>query len=276
MFKAYFLCALLSLSILAGAQQIKTPQPSPTQTIKQDFGLGSIELSYSRPGIKGRKIFGELVPFNKIWRTGANGATTLEFSDTVSMGGTMIAPGKYGLLTIPDKDQWTVIITRQLDVTNAAAYKEANDVVRLTVKTLPLKETVETFTMQFANVKPKTTELQIMWENTTVSIPIATDYDKELMADIDKALLDNRPYYQAALYYMETGRDLNQAIAWLDRAIDQNPKGYWIYHQKANALARLGKKEDARLTAQKSLDLAREQKNEDYIRLNQQLLDSLK
>ena len=258
------------------AQQVRTPQPSPTQTIKQDFGISSIELSYSRPGMKGRKIFGDLVPFNKVWRTGANNATILNFGDTANIGGVKIAPGKYGLLTIPDKDQWTVIITRQLDVTNPTAYKQEMDVVRVNVKPVALKEPVETFTMQFANVKSTSTDLNIMWENTAVTLPISTDYDAKVVADIKNALRDNRPYFQAGVYYMETGRDLNQAIAWFDKAIEQNPNAYWVYHQKANALAKLGKKEDARLTAQKSMRLAKDQSNDDYVKLNEKLLAELK
>ncbi|HWJ91403.1 MAG TPA: tetratricopeptide repeat protein, partial [Flavisolibacter sp.] len=99
---------------------------------------------------------------------------------------------------------------------------------------------------------------------------------KKIMADIDRALQDNRPYYQAAVYYMETGRDLTQAVDWLNKAIEQNPKGYWIYHQKANALARLGKKEEAKKTAQTSMALAKEQQNEDYVKLNEKLLERLK
>src|SRR6478672_9372161 len=132
---------LLSLGI--NAQSLKTPQPSPTQTIKQNFGIGSIELSYSRPGMKGRKIFGDLVPFGKVWRTGANDATTITFSDSVTVGQTALAPGTYGLLSIPDKDQWTFIITKQLNVVNPSVYKQENDLARVTVKPTLLKEPVE-------------------------------------------------------------------------------------------------------------------------------------
>ena len=277
MYKKILAVSLLCLSLLTvQAQQIRTPQPSPTQTIKQDFGIGNIELTYSRPGMKGRKIFGDLVPYNKVWRTGANSATTLNFSDSVSIGGVKVAPGKYGLLTIPDKDQWTIIITHQLDVTNPTAYKPDMDVVRVNAKPVQLKDPVETFTIQFANVKPAAADLNIMWENTSVSLPITTDFDNKVIADINNALRDNRPYYQAGLYYMETGKDLKQAVTWFDKAIEQNPKAYWVYHQKANALAKLGKKEDARIAAQKSMDLAKEQLNDDYVKLNEKLMASLR
>src|SRR5436190_7139227 len=124
----FFIAAVCAL-IPVNSQTIKTPLPSPPQTIKQDFGISSVELSYSRPGMKGRKIFGDLVPFGKVWRTGANNATTLSFTDTVSIGGTRIAPGKYGLVSIPDEDHWTLIITKQLDATSPASYKQDQDLV---------------------------------------------------------------------------------------------------------------------------------------------------
>ncbi|HEY4207846.1 MAG TPA: DUF2911 domain-containing protein, partial [Puia sp.] len=121
----------MSIYCTTTAQSIRIPQPSPPQFVKQDFGLSAIELSYSRPGVKDRTIFGDLVPYGKVWRTGANQATTLTFGDEVTIGDKKIPAGKYGLLTIPGKDEWTIIITHQLDVTNPAAYKEDQDVVRL-------------------------------------------------------------------------------------------------------------------------------------------------
>jgi tetratricopeptide (TPR) repeat protein len=278
MLRKLLLCISASAIILtADAQTLKTPQPSSTQTIKQDFGIGNIELSYSRPDMKGRKIFGDLVPYGKVWRTGANSATTLTFSDSVTIGGVAIAPGKYGLLTIPDKDQWTLIISKQTDVTSPAAYKQENDVVRINAKPVMMKDALETFTMQFANVKSTTADLQIMWDNLAVSLPIATNVETKIMAQINSLMnRDNRPYFQAAMYYMENGKDLNQALAWLNKAIEQNPDAFYIYHQKANALARLGKKDEAKATAQKSMQLAKEAQNDDYVELNKKLLDSLK
>jgi hypothetical protein len=259
------------------SQSLKMPPPSPPQTIKQDFGISSIQLSYSRPGVKGRKVFGDLVPYGNVWRTGANSATTIDFADDVTIGGTKVPAGKYGLLSIPDKDSWTIIITKQLDVTNPTSYKQESDVVRVNAKPMTLKDKMETFTMQFANVKPSTCELQIMWENTAVVLPISSDVETVVMKQIDDAMnKDNRPYFQAALYYLNNGKDLNQAVAWFDKAIAQQPDGYWIYHQKANALAKLGKKDEAKATVQKSMDLAKEAKNDDYVRLNEKLLEQLK
>jgi hypothetical protein len=276
--KRFVFCALLVVVFTSiRAQSIKTPFPSPPQTIKQDFGVSSIELSYSRPGVKGRKVFGDLVPFGKVWRTGANNATTINFADEVTIGGVKVPAGKYGLLTIPDKDSWTVIITKQVDVTNAADYKVESDVARVSIKPMAMKDKIETFTMQFANVKPSSCELQMMWENTAVSLPISTDVESVVMKQIENTMnKDNRPYYQAAVYYLENGKDLNQALAWFDKAIELQPNAYWAYHQRANALAKLGKKEDAKASAQKSIQLAKEAKNDDYVRLNEKLLDQLK
>jgi hypothetical protein len=275
--KFVFCIVLVAVFISIKAQSIKTPWPSPPQTIKQDFGISSIELSYSRPGVKGRKVFGDLVPFGKVWRTGANNATTINFADEVTIGGTKVPAGKYGLLTIPDKDNWTVIITKQLDVTSPADYKAESDVAKVSVKPMAMKDKIETFTMQFANVKPSSCELQMMWENTAVSLPISTDVESVVMKQIDNAMSkDNRPYYQAAVYYLENGKDLNQALTWFDKAIEIQPNAYWVYHQRANALAKLGKKDDAKASAQKSIQLAKEAKNDDYVRLNEKLLDQLK
>ena len=266
--------AFFVLSI-AGAQ-LKTPAPSPTQTVKQDFGLSSIELSYSRPGMKGRKIFGDLVPYGNVWRTGANQATTLTFGDDVTIGGVKIKAGKYGLLTIPEKKSWTIIISKQTGVTSPADYKQDQDVVRVDAKTNATGDAIETFTIEFANVKPNTCNLEIKWDKTSVSLPISTDVETKVMAQIDQLMnKDNRPYYNAAMYYMDNGKDLNQALGWFQKAAEMQPKAFWIQHQLANCLAKLGKKDEAKAAAEKSKALAAEAKNDDYVKLNEKLLAEL-
>lgn len=275
--KKLFITAMAVFALFfADAQTLTTPQPSPTQTIKQNFGVSSIELSYSRPGIKGRKIFGDLVPFGKVWRTGANNATIITFADDVTIGNTNVKAGKYGLLSIPEKKNWTLIITKQLDVTSPASYKQDQDVVRVEVKTMDMDESMETFTMQFANIKPNSCELHIMWDRTAVSLPITTDVETKVMAQIDQLMnKDNRPYFNAAMYYVDNGKDLNQALAWFEKATELQPNAFWIHHQKANCLAKLGKKEEAKAAAEKSKALAAEQKNDDYVKLNEKLLAEL-
>lgn len=270
------LTAVACISLFIADAQLRTPAPSPTQTIKQDFGLGSIELSYSRPGIKGRKVFGDLVPYGKVWRTGANQATTISFADDVTIGGKPVKAGKYGLLTIPDKRNWTIVISKQLDVTSPAQYKQDQDVVRVEAKTMDMDDAMETFTMQFANIKPTSCDLHIMWDKTAVSFPITTDVDTKVMAQIDQLMnKDNHPYFGAAMYYMDNGKDLNQALVWFDKAVELQPNAFFIHHQRANALAKLGKKAEARAAAEKSKALAIEQKNDDYVRLNDKLLAEL-
>lgn len=274
--KKILFTAIAALSLVISDAQLRTPAPSPSQTIKQDFGLSSVELSYSRPAMKGRKIFGDLVPFGKVWRTGANNATTLTFGEEVTIGGTKVPAGKYGLLTIPDKKSWTIIISKQTDVTSPAAYKQDQDVVRVEAKTMEMNSTMESFTIQFADVKPTSCELHIMWDKTAVALPISVDVEKKVMAQIDQLMnKDNRPYFNAAMYYMENGKDLNQALSWFDKAVEMNPSAFWIHHQRANCLAKLGKKAEAKTAAEKSKELAAVAKNDDYVKLNEKLLAEL-
>jgi hypothetical protein len=263
------------IALFADAQSIKTPQPSPGQTLRQDFGISSIELNYSRPGMKGRKIFGDLVPYGKVWRTGANSATRIKFSDDVTIGGQTLKAGEYAIYTVPNEKEWEIIINKG-SANWGTDYKQEDDILRVKATSVKLDWPVETFTMQFSNVKSNSTDLQIMWDKTLVSVPITTDVDQKVIAQIDNAMnKDNRPYFAAAMYYMETGRDLKQALAWLDKAIEQNPTAFWIYHQKANALAKLGKKAEAKTTAQKSMELAKTANNDDYVKLNEKLIASL-
>lgn len=259
------------------AQQIRTPQPSTAQTIKQDFGLGTIEISYSRPGMRGRKVFGDLVPFGKVWRTGANSATTIAFSEDVTIGDIKVPAGKYGLLSIPEANEWTLIISKQTNVTSPGAYKQDQDVVRVKAKPISMPTAMETFTLQIANVSDTRCELHIMWDRTAVALPISVEVDSRVMQQIENTLIkDSRPYYAGAMYYLDNGKDLNQAVAWFNKAIEQNPKAFWIHYQKARALAKQGKKQEALQASNTSMQLAREAGNEDYVALNQKLQAELK
>lgn len=262
---------------LAADAQLKTPAASPSQSIKQDFGLGAIEVSYARPGVKGRKIFGNVVPFETVWRTGANSATTLQFTDEVTIGGVKIAPGKYGLLTIPAKDNWTIIISKQTDVTSPAAYKQEMDIVRLTAPAQSLKYRVENFTILIDDIKPTSCVVGLYWDKTKVSFPITTEIDEKIMKSITTAMSGEKPpYYSAALYYLENGKNLEQALAWFDKAVQTNATAFWIHHQRANCLAKMGRKAEAIAAAEKSKELAIAAKNNDYVKLNDKLIGSLK
>lgn len=270
-------CAIVFATLVADAQSLKVPAPSPSQTLKQDFALSTIEISYSRPGVKNRTIFGDIVPFGTLWRTGANSATTISFGDTVMIGGVKVNPGKYGLLTIHGQTEWVVIISKSTTTTGADDYKKEEDVVRMNVKPSALSSKVETFTIQLENIKNNSCDLQLMWDKTMVSVGISTDIDGRIMKDIQKLVVnDSRPYGAAANYYMENGKDLKLAAEWYDKAIAGNPKAYWLVHQKANCQAKMGLKKEAVETANKSIAIAKEQGDDNYVRLNEKLIETLK
>jgi hypothetical protein len=275
--KFFFTGAAVIMMLAADAQALKTPAPSPSQTIKQEFGITNVELTYSRPSLKGRKLYTDLAPTGKLWRTGANAATRIKFADDVQVGGADVKAGDYVIYTIPTANEWEVIINKGINNWGSDGYKQEEDVARFKVKPMTMPQPMETFTMQFANIKPNSTELHIMWDRTAVSVPISMDVDKKVMAQINNVMnRDSRPYFQSAMYYMDSGKDMNQALAWFDKAIEQTPNAFWMHHQRANALAKLGKKEEARAAANKSIELAKAAKNDDYVKLNEKLLADLK
>ena len=267
--------AVLFLS-LVNAQTLTTPQPSPTQTIKQNFSLGSIELNYSRPAKKGRKIMGDLVPFGKVWRTGANNATTLTFSEDVTIGGTEVKAGKYGLLTIPNADKWTIIISKDVNISSPSAYKPENDMIRLQADVVKTPFTVENFTINFANITGSSCNVEMMWENTYVSFAVTAGTDAKVMKQIDNAMnKDNKPYFNAASYYYDNGKDLNQALAWVNKAVENNKEAYWMTMLKARIHLKLGDKAAAKAAANTTLELATKGKNDDYVKMATDLIAGL-
>lgn len=277
--KKIFITALAAFAFFgAVAQQLSTPQASPTQTIKQNFGLASIELSYSRPGIKGRKVFGDLVPYGQVWRTGANQATTLTFGEEVMIGGTKVPAGKYGLLTIPDAKEWTIIISKQTDVTSPDAYKMDQDVVRVKASPMPMPFPIETFTISFDDVKASSCNLGILWDNVYVALPISADVDTKVMKQIETIMTkDNKPYYAAAQYYFDSGKDMNQALSWINKAVDASPNAMpWVHTLKTKILAKLGKKEDAMAAAKNAIRIANETKFPDFVKQNEDIIKTLK
>ena len=269
---------VLALSILTFnviAQNVKTPAPSPTQTIKQDFALSSIEVNYSRPAAKGRKIFGELVPFGKIWRTGANSQTLVTFGEDVTVGGKLLKAGKYTLLTIPNSTEWEIIFCKP--ETSAPTYKPESEVVRFKAKVNALPFAVENFIIMFSTQTSNSATISMVWEKTEVEFDVVADIDTKIMADINTAMnVDSKPYFQAASYYFDNGKDLGKALEWANRAVDAQPKAYWIATLKAKIQAKAGDKIGALLTAKKALELAKEGKNDDYVTINEKLIASLK
>jgi tetratricopeptide (TPR) repeat protein len=274
--KILFACALFCAASITNAQ-VKMPAPSPTQTIKQDFGLSYMELTYSRPSLKGRKIFGGHEPYNEMWRTGANAATKIKFIDPVEIGGKKLDSGTYVIYTIPNKDMWEVIFNKGLTNWGTDGYKESEDVVRLKVPSIKMKDKVETMAMQFANIKPESCELHIMWEKTAIAIPIATNIKDRMRESIEKAMMgEKKPYWNAAQFYYEYDKDNAKALAAANGAVEANPKAFWVWIYKAKIEKAMGDKVAAMASSKKSLELAREAKNDTYIRDNEDLQKSLK
>jgi|688.fasta_scaffold251810_1 hypothetical protein len=268
-------CALLFTQ--AQSQSIPFPQPSPTATISQNFATTKIELSYSRPSAKGRKVFGNVVPFGKVWRTGANGATTIQFHEDVKVNGTEVKSGKYGLLSIPGENEWVVIITKDLDVTSPDAYKQENDVVRVNVKVGATKDYTETFTIELNNMRLNECRLNIKWEQTIVSLDITADYDAKISKQIETVMAkDTRPYFGAANYYYENHKDLNQALTWVNKAIEANPKAYWVWLLKAKIQKDMKNYAGAMESSAKSMELAKADGDDAYIKNNENLQADIK
>lgn len=274
--KLVFASALVLASYISHAQQLNTPQPSPTQTVKQNFSTGSIELSYSRPAVKGRKVFGDLVPFEKVWRTGANSATTISFTDDVTIGGKEVKAGKYGLLSIPGAKEWILIITKDVNVNQPALYKQENDVVRVAVKPMSLPFSIENFTILISDITGSSCQLQIMWDKTLVTLPITTNTDARVMKQIEEGKAAGKlPYFAAASYYYETGKDMKQAKEWVDKAIAENKDAFWMTLLQARIAAKLGDKATAKASATKTVELATKAENGDYVKMANDLLKSL-
>lgn len=264
------------LLLAVNAQSLTTPQPSPTQTIKQNFGVGSIELSYSRPAKKGRKVMGDLVPFGKVWRTGANGATTINFSEDVTIGGKELKAGKYGLLSIPGEKKWTIIISKDVTVNQPASYKEENDAARVEADVMTTPVAVENFTINFADITGSSCNVELMWENTYLKFPITTGTEAKVMAQIDNAMnKDNKPYFAAASYYYDNGKDLKQALGWVDKAIESNKEAFWMYLLKARIHKKLGDKVASKAAATTCIQVATAAKNDDYVKMATELIAGL-
>ncbi len=274
----FILPVFLFCTLLANAQTLKTPAPSPGQVIKQNFGLSDITIDYSRPGVKNRVIYGDVVPFGKIWRTGANNATKITFGDDVMVEGKAVKAGSYALYTVPNKDSWDIMLYKDLDMGgNVGDYKAENELMKFSVKPMPVNDKVETFTIAFADVAPTSLNIELVWEKTKVLFKVTTDIDERIMKNIDVVLAaDKRPYHQAATYYLENNKDLKKALEWENTAIAGNPKAYWMWHNKAKILLKLNDKAGAIAAAEQSMTLAKEDKDDAYVRNNEKLIAEAK
>jgi hypothetical protein len=277
--KVLFL-ALLLTSFSSLAQQIQMPQASPSSKIIQKVGLTDVTVDFSRPSTKGRKIFGELVPFGQVWRTGANGATVLTFSTEVSISGTKVPAGSYALYSIPGKSTWTMILSKNTKLWGAIGYEAKDDVLRFNATPAKTSRMYDSFEIGFSNLTDASADLSIKWEQTRVEFTIQTEVDPIVMADIKKQVIDAQStnpalLYQAANYYFTNNKDQNQAYTWIKQSTESDPK-YWTLHLQAKIELSLGKKTAALESATRSKKLAEEGKNQDYVGLNDRLIKSIK
>ncbi len=255
-----------------------TPQPSSTQTIVQDFGLGKINLVYSRPDVKGRKIFGGMEPYGTVWRTGANSATVIKFTDEVKMEGKKIPAGEYGLFSIPGENEWTIILSKQPKQWGAYSYKQADDFVRFAVKTEHPQALTETMTLAFTDVTPTSCNLQMMWEHSSFIVHMTTEIDTRVMARIDSAMNTvQKPYFEAIVYYYNNNKDMTKPLEWAaELEKDTNFPPFLPKLWKARILLRKGDKAGAIAAAQEGVKAAQAANVQEYVMLNNEVIAQAK
>jgi hypothetical protein len=264
--------------------QVKVPPPSPSATVTTVVGLSDIKIEYSRPKAKGRKIFGNgndyVVPFGALWRTAANDGSKVTFTDDVKFGNVDVPKGTYLLLSIPDAQNWTIILYKDVAMGgNTDTYDQTKDQARIVIKADKLTEKVETFTVEIADLSEngRTANLQLMWENTSVKVPISVDVDAKVMRSIElntKIIPNN--LVVAATYYLENGKDLNQALRWINTALESSPDAFWMLYHKARIQKALNDKNGALTTSKTAWEEAKKAGREDFQRMNEDLQKSLR
>jgi hypothetical protein len=265
-------------TISVASAQLKTPQPSPSAKLEQKVGLTDVTITYSRPGVKGRKIFGDLVPYGALWRTGANSNTTITFSTAVSIDGQTLEPGSYAIYSKPYKDKWEVFFYTTTDNWGLPkTWDESKVAAKTTAKVAPVPFVVETFTIDLNSITNNGAHLEFIWEQTYVGIPFELPTNTLVTKRIKKALKgpDANDYFKAAVYYFEEGKDLNQAKEWMDKAIEMTAKKprFWMLRKQSLIYEKLGDTKGAIAAAKASLKQAKKAGNANYIKLN---TDSLK
>lgn len=254
--------ALVAMPLLSVAQDL--PAPSPKATLQQRVGLTDITVEYSRPSAKGRKVFGDLVPYGEVWRTGANKATTITIKGDVLLNDQPLPAGSYSLFTIPRQGgAWEVILNRNTELWGAYDRKPEEDVLHVKV---PVKECAmtETFTMEFANLGQDVADLMMRWENQEASLHISADATEQGKANIKEAIAKAdagyRTFYSAASFYLERELDAKQALAWAQQSVSKEKK-YWNTFVLARAQAANNLFKEASATAQEAAKLASAEKD---------------
>jgi tetratricopeptide (TPR) repeat protein len=267
--KSLLLLYLVVITSITQAQ-ISKASLSPQVQIEQNVGLAKIGITYGQPGAKGRSIFGALIPYGKLWRTGANSSTKISLDQTVSFDGNIIPAGTYALYTIPQKDEWTIIIHKNERLWGDAGYDQLHDLVRFKVPVNNLKDYQETLLINFENFDANGADLVIKWENTEVKIPVFVDSDALVFSEIKEKVIDAdgsvnaQTYFDAALFYYEKNKDLPLATTWLDKAIDLRPEAFWYKYYRAEMAFTLNDFTTAKKYAEEALAAAKSNTASDY------------
>jgi hypothetical protein len=255
------LLPLLMLFLAGTVLAQELPQPSPSAEIEQMIGLTEVEVEYSRPGAKGRTIFGELVPFNSIWRTGANKATAISFSNDVTFGGKEVKAGTYSLFTIPGEKEWTIMLNSETELWGAGNYNKENEVASIKVKSSKTGDFYETFTISFDNLTEESASMNLIWENTKVSVKIGVDTEAAAWANVESAIAEAegawRVYTRAADYAARSGKNLDKAIEWTEKSLEMN-EYWWTYMVQAEVYAAKKDYKSAQKSLKKSIALGQE------------------
>jgi hypothetical protein len=271
--KKIILGLVLSFLSVGMNSQVKTPQSSPKAVVSQMVGLTEVELEYSRPSAKGRTVFGNLVPFGSMWRTGANANSTISFSEDVVIDGKSLKKGKYAIFTIPKVDSWEVLFYSKTDNWgNPEDWNEADVALRTNVKPEFLNRNVESFTIEINNLDNNFAHLNLIWEKTLVAVKFEVPTQKMAMASIEKTLAGPTAgdYFSSAQYFFQSNGDLNKALEYCNKALELNKdKPFWYTRLKSLIQAKLGDYKGAIETAKVSLLAASNAKNNDYIKMNQ-------
>lgn len=250
------LALALGFATQLNAQQIKFPAKSSAAMVKQSVGISDVTVEYNRPSASDRVVFGDVVPYDVMWRTGANSATKITFGAEMKIAGKAVPAGSYSLFTIPGKTEWTIILNKEANLSGTYGYSDKEDLMRFKVTPTQKAEKTETFTINFTNMKLDQTTVELSWENTVVAFDITADYDAELTKNIESAMeKDARPYHQAAGYYYENKKDLSKALVWANKAVEMNPTAYWSLMLKANIQYELKDKKGAIASAEQVLKM---------------------
>ncbi len=269
---------LITLLLIFGAftlqAQIQTPQPSPSSKVHQSIGLSEVSVDYSRPAMRGRTIFGDLVPYGKLWRTGANMRTKFTTDSDLKINGKDLKKGSYAILSIPNKEAWELIFYTEYEAGGAPAELDESKVaLRVSAKTYPMEHAAENFTIGFGDLADGVSgNMYITWEKTMVMVKIETPTDEIAVKSIEKVMAgpSANDYFNAASYYRSSGKDLNKALEWVSKAVEMNPDAFWMSRQKSLIQADLGDTKGAIASAKMSLAAAQKAGNADYVKMNEE------